>query len=380
MHERRWVPWLAALIAGAAACQLAVGNTDLGEVYCTQEQAVGPPACAAGQWCSQSVCTPCTTADCLGEIEGGAGTGGSTDGAGGGAGSAGSSTSGTGAAGGHDTGVPEAGSGGRAGNGGVGGWDASQEPVDDPPLPEAPDDPAPEEPSCPVGGLGGCCGSDNDCGAGTFCAPLGVGFPWDGRCTTACCKSQQCIERDPAFVCAPAYGGGVCVHKDLFSDVAKAEPLGTRVGAEGCSKPGDCQSGRCDGECVDMCCTDTDCAYGHCSLVGNRQRCVVWPNDHQGIYNAGCRDSVLQLPTNDLCTSNMCKPLSGTCTQLCCTAGACSGQCNYSNYWGGVAEKVCDAVMVVVEPCCTNAECGAKTCRAATQGLETGNAWVLRCE
>lgn len=132
--------------------------------------------------------------------------------------------------------------------------------------PAAPDAKAPLEP----------CKDAAECSSGLCLAwPDGV-----TRCAAPCCSSDECGDWDAGSVvkrilCVPVQHGTAIVH--ACAAVAKGDA--DRAIGEPCDDPGQCRGGRCieadpsgAGVCSDVCCTDGSCGAPHlftCSPVAD---------------------------------------------------------------------------------------------------------------
>jgi hypothetical protein len=307
MRARRLLAWaraLPALVVWAAGCEVLVDGK-LGEVRCSQEGAIGPPACPAGLLCKDALCVPtvlgtpclhdadCAAGDfCLEPADvGGQGTkrcsraccqSGDCDpdalfvcwSAPRGAGSVCRSALEVGRVEGgarralttcvsdvdcrsglcehgrcadtccSDTACAAGGgacSFGPAPNGEVPGFWCSAPPVD-------------KKPRYAI------CATDAECATG-LCVRFSPGN--DKRCSTPCCASSEC-ELAPGkgtpIACAPVLAGATWMRACSLLVLGQAD----REVGSACAADGDCRSGFCadqDGKmrCSDACCSDASC-------------------------------------------------------------------------------------------------------------------------
>jgi len=366
MASRGWVAWVLAIGGAVAACSLTVGKADLESVQCSEDQAIGPPACDNGQICVGGRCQRCAAVDlcgdgldndclngpddgCSGSGNGGTSQGGSA-GEGGGLGgqggldasddqSAGGSSGQGGSSGGGQGGA--SGTGGDSGSAGAGG-----------------DIPDVVETGPVLSKTGQDCLVDSDCEPDLFCAP--GGGPASGKCSHACCTSGDCKE---GTVCLPGHGGAICA--------PPPGPVGMTEPGAWCDNPGNCRSGRCEGNrCQDTCCAESNCKDGrHCSLADYKGlwawQCVYWADKHTGTYLCSGDED---------CKSDWCGS-TGFCQNPCCSGTCTVGDCMYYDV-SGSAVRACGVGMDPVEACCKNDGCGGKRCKV----LPAGSYSALQCE
>lgn len=373
MATRRWGPWVLVVCAAAAACSLTVGKADLDSVACTEDKAIGPPACDYGQLCLDGRCQKCAAVDLCGDGIDNDCTNGPDDGCAGSGGDGGASQGGTGhgGQGGKDASVDQsaggsAGQGGAAGaagsaggqggaSGGAGANGGSAGTAGEPP-------PDVIETGPVLAKAGQPCDQNTPCEPDLFCGP--TGSPAAGKCTRGCCTSADCtMAPAPDTVCVPGYGGGVCV--------PAPGPIGANEPGQYCGEAKECRSGRCDGNrCQDTCCAQGDCKNEHdCSLVDVNNllswKCTFWPSAHG--YPAGT-----PCDSDSDCISNVCDTL---CVSPCC------GDCSLTGcaYWasGGSAYRSCGGTFNYVEACCRNSDCGdGRKCVAKS----ASSYYALQCE
>lgn len=371
MAARGWVPWVIAVSGAVAACSLTIGKADLESVQCTEDQAIGPPACDYGQICLNGRCQKCATVDLCGDgldndcVNGpddgcsGSGNGGSEQGGsageGGGQGgqagldasddqSLGGSAGDGGSSGGGQGGTSQGGASGTGGEGGAAGAGGD--------IPDV------VETGPVLAKAGEGCGTDADCESDLFCAP--GGGPAAGKCTHACCTSKDCKN---GTVCLPGHGGSICA--------PAPGPIGLSEPGQWCGGPGECRSGRCeDNRCQDTCCAEGNCKDGrHCSLAEYQGlwawQCVYWTEGHSAAIvcssNADCK--------SDWCENNF-------CLNPCCEGNCVSpSECIYYDVSGSTV-KTCGVGMNPVKACCTNANCGGGRCMVKPAGSYS----ALQCE
>jgi hypothetical protein len=175
----------------------------------------------------------------------------------------------------------------------------------------------------------GTCTTDAQCGAGSFCAPLGTGRVCLKGCAgTSCPTGYTCNETTLVGeqVCAP--DSGSCSSCDLTAaDCSGATPELDPVACRcvGCVTASDCGAGETctqSGQCLRQrgtCSTSTDCgATGYC-VEGYCVDCLT-PSDCSG---------------GQICTRGACAACECPADQVCDRSGACidapSGDCRNDN-------------------------------------------------
>jgi hypothetical protein len=264
-----------------ANCSLVVPG-ELGQVQCSNEGKVGPPACAQGEICLQGKCMECMMSDtcndgvdndCNGTIDD-------------------CTTAGSG------------GAGGQGQSGSAGG----------------------------LTNLGAPCADNSGCSEDSFCIAyqdLGEVAP-GSLCTKPCCQSSQCGDVSKGLVCVPTRSGtGVC----LPGSVAQRKKLGVKATGEMCLDGSECRSGWCEGgECNDVCCSDVGCPgtkHAFCQrrmFPGMPERdSFVCSSEKVGNPYA---DPSKTCSKDSECASNVCGlSVAGTsfkgCTKSCCNSDSC---------------------------------------------------------
>jgi hypothetical protein len=292
-----WRGLPALLLWVVAGCEALVDGK-LGDVRCTVEGAVGPPACLDGQECVGGLCVAtelgalcATDADCaVGDFC-------------------------------LDPGVL----------GGAGDPRCSR------PCCSSSDCPDPES-VCwipPIGG-GSFCRPATEVGRapGGTLAPLAT-CAADGDCRSGRCIDHQCVDTCCSdTICAP---GGVCKLGDpLGVDEVGfwcGAPLGTAGRYAMCEADATCASGLCldfgNGltMCSAPCCSSTDCE----TADGVPVRCVILGAPHQGVRACGAVEGAGAAAVGVACTEpsdcrgGMCLALGGRsqCSDLCCSDASC---------------------------------------------------------
>lgn len=338
---RAAVPWIVFTTLGVAACQVVVGDTELGTVHCQTEGAEGPPSCDVGQVCRGGVC--------VGAAGGTAGTGGTGETGG---------TGGTGAKGGTG-GTTTGGMGGDpdAGDAAVESGDGAPEVGPDVPVDvpiDVPVDVA-EEPA-PLKALGEACNNDAECYSNS-CFELPTN-PTLKRCSKFCCGSADCTFSDG--VCVSYRGANAC-----FQATAIGLQLGAQPTGSGCTNGSQCASGRCgSNKCIDSCCTSS-LSGCNCSLASFGGSLGWYCGLDTG--SAGTLDSC---GSSADCQSNNCwtYPIAGKlCGGPCCSDNDCPiGYCEYV-WHGSSVVRQCTTLTAWRpadhRPCCGRDTCPSGDCR-----------------
>ena len=382
MAARGWVPWVIALCGAVAACSLTVGKADLESVQCSEDQAIGPPACAAGQICLQGRCQRCAAVDLCGDGLDNDCRNGADDGCSGSGGSGGSSQGGNAGEGGGQGGQggmdasPDQSNGGSSGQGGEGGsahGGASGTGGD--PGAGGTSTGGTGEGGSGTGGapplkfIGETCGGNGECASGRCVADVGPAA--GSACTNLCCSSADCPSN---FGCAPAGAGNLCMAANRMG----AASAGTGALGAPCTKSDQCISLRCDTgaqKCSDACCSNDNCGGGTCGYGSSTWSCSAEAPNKGDM--ADCSSAV--------CDSHICSA-SKYCMGPCCTDADCSGLhiCEYALV-GGEAVRACMTTLPSSDtPCCTDAQCGGgQRCTYVEEDFYNPlpvTKWVLRCK
>jgi hypothetical protein len=315
---------LLSALALAAGCSVIVPS-ELDDVRCSDEGAIGPPACEPGQVCGAGRCVGCMASEACGDQVDNDCDGVTEDGC-------------------SDGGGATGGSGGTGGAGGSAG--------------------------APTGAdLGEPCDPGDQCAAGLFCGVAGLAGP--RLCTKGCCGSDECDA--PGLVCFPSAGGAPLCWP--ASAAGRAKPGVKPVGSD-CAAPGECRSGWCDsGTCADSCCHASDCAGAapDCTFrnIGGAAysgfSCGRGPgaSAYQDVCFGGDSD----------CRSGVCTS-SGfpTCSQACCSTSDCGTllECTYAQKNGSMI-RLCfgtghEGNLEIGEACSADAECRSGWCLSPPSG------------
>ena len=168
-------------------------------------------------------------------------------------------------------------------------------------------------------------GGDN-CGDGTACRS---GLCTSGKCVDTCCSDGNCGN---GTTCTYQTVGG----HGIFA--CGAPGSGNQNGNSVCDQDSRCKSDFCvdigdprGGTCVQPCCTSANNNCG--SILGSPLSCIENNISGQPDHFLGCTGGTgsgnkpfgAACTKNDDCLSSNCNTTAGTCTDVCCTDGDCSG-------------------------------------------------------
>jgi hypothetical protein len=171
--------------------------------------------------------------------------------------------------------------------------------------------------------LGSPCTRDEECTVDAFCLdPKLVNGDGEPFCSRSCCSSFDCGDPKRGLTCFPPLDGAgtLCFP---FTAAGRAAP-GFLAAGDPCRDPSECRSGRCDGECTDVCCSDATCPNpGH--------RCLVLPiaADNSDVWGCGKAPGrpATQCLEDDDCVTGRCLrlfPDLGICAEPCCSSNDCA--------------------------------------------------------
>lgn len=153
-----------------------------------------------------------------------------------------------------------------------------------------------------------------------------------GTCVRACMANRDCNAGEVCFSQIGGDGNSTGYHVCVASDTQTYLPAGAS-----CSSNGECDSGICNGTCMDHCRTSADCFVGEACLPyatfqsGNERRdytpvCQPDPSSGSKVLGEACT-------ADSECSSSWC--IGGECTSPCGSNNDCTGP---------LANKTCGAI------------------------------------